>query len=100
MSLFLAAMAQSGCEADADHAFVRLVDCEPSGDCILLTDGRTCGAYARVDDSYDGWARPSTDQVTDRPGMAAARPRLKSFRSLRSWKWNPPLIYLASPRAI
>ena len=38
-----------------------------------MADARHCGAYARVDDSYDGWTRPSAEQVTGRPAKVRTR---------------------------
>ena len=40
---------------------------------VCMADARHCGAYARVDDSYDGWTRPSAEQVTGRPAKVRTR---------------------------
>ena len=37
---------------------------------VCMADARSRGAYARVDDSCDGWTRPSAEQVTGRPAKA------------------------------
>ena len=69
-------------ERPQDLHALRLVDTDLLSAIVYVADARSRGAYARVDDSYDGWARLSAKQATERPGVAAVRPRYKKLRIL------------------
>ena len=52
---------------------LRLVDTDLLSAIVYVADARSRGAYARVDDSSDGWTRPSAEQVTGRPAKVRTR---------------------------
>ena len=60
-------------ERPQDLYALRLVDTDLLSAIVYVADARSRGAYARVDDSSDGWTRPSAEQVTGRPAKARTR---------------------------